>query len=139
MSQDGQSDTKKDAKRGGAPIREFDFNIYPWKLWVVCGAGIEEQRRFFNTDKVPDWEKYSDAETFQASRKLTDGKWNDGVLIRFRKKAYIKEDLICHEAGHAALVLFNYFGCKAEYSNQEPFCYLLGFIAECCSKAKKGK
>ena len=35
---------------------------------------------------------------------------------------------ICHDAGHAALEVFNYIHADVGYDDQEPFCYLLGAI-----------
>ena len=119
-------------------IPEFDFGVYPWRLWVSCDAHIPEQKEYFGTE-IPDWQEHSDGEAFTVSKKLPDGRYRHGVYIRFRRKADMTDDIIAHESGHAALEVFGYFGCKVDFANQEPFCYLLGFTAGCCETVKRFK
>jgi hypothetical protein len=119
-------------------IHEFDFSIYPWRLWVAIGASIKEQEEYFKTD-IPDWVEGSDGETFTTSKKLGEKKYRHGVLIRFRHKCDMNAEIIAHEAGHAVLELFKNFDCKVDFNNQELLCYPLGFIAYCCEQAKNYK
>lgn len=60
------------------------------------------------------------------------------VLIKYNKDSDIKGinkilDLIntvCHEAGHAVLDIYDHMGQSVCNCSSEPFCYLLGYIAE---------
>lgn len=62
-----------------------------------------------------------------------------GVLIRFENKAAMTVRNITHEAVHAALEIFDYVGARTTHDNQEPFAYLVGWIADCCNKVKTDK
>lgn len=41
---------------------------------------------------------------------------------------------ICHEAGHAVLDIYEHMHQQVCNCSSEPFCYLLGYIAECIYK-----
>lgn len=46
---------------------------------------------------------------------------------------------IAHESTHAALEIFAYVGARISYDNQEPYAYLVGWIADCIDKVKNNK
>lgn len=59
-----------------------------------------------------------------------------GVLIRFATKANAQNiQYVCHESTHAAMEIFDYIGGRIDCSNQEPSCYLVGWISECIKEA----
>lgn len=62
-----------------------------------------------------------------------------GILIRFRNKKAMTTSIISHEATHAALEIFDYVGAVVDPKNQEPFTYLVGWIADCINQVKIGK
>lgn len=76
-------------------------------------------------------------------KRISDNK--DCILIKYNKDSDIVGldktlDLIntvCHEAGHAVLDIYAHMGQSIEYNSSEPFCYLLGYIAECIYKTLK--
>ena len=114
-------------------IHEFDPQIYPRLLWVAYGCSTEELRAVFG-DKITEMDDSSDAEVMNCGRKWPNVK--GGVLIRFRSKSNMTAGVIAHESTHAALEIFDYVGARIEYNNQEPFAYLVGWIANCCQIAK---
>jgi hypothetical protein len=64
------------------------------------------------------------------------------VLIKYNHDSIIKGvdnkvdfiNTICHEAGHVVLDIYDHMGQKICNCSSEPFCYLLGYIAECAYK-----
>ena len=64
------------------------------------------------------------------------------VLIKYNKDSEIKGtnktlDLIntvCHESGHAVLDIYEHMSQQVCNCSPEPFCYLLGYVAECVYK-----
>ena len=59
-----------------------------------------------------------------------------GVLIRFASKEHMTISEIAHESVHAAAEVFDYIDADFDIDNQEPFAYLVGYIADCCWKIK---
>lgn len=88
-------------------------------------------------DEATDMPKNADAETVVCQRKKPDVR--GGVLIRFENKAAMTTKNIAHEAVHAALDIFDYVEARISSDNQEPFAYLVGWIADCCQQVKTGK
>ena len=43
-------------------------------------------------------------------------------------------DIIAHESVHAAMDIYNYISASVDLGNQEPFAYLVGYIANCVYK-----
>lgn len=117
-------------------IHEFDPQIYPRLLWVAYGCPTDVLKDLFGDD-VSDMDKDSNAEVINCRRMKPDVR--GGILIRFRNKSDMATDNIAHEAVHAALEIFDYVGARIEYDNQEPFSYLVGWIADCCDKVKLNK
>ena len=123
-------------------IHEFDFAIYPRLLWVTYNCPPEVLNDLFpegdtRGEKFKKMGETDYACVDRVRRLKPDVK--GGVLIRFSNKAAMKCDVIAHESVHAALEVFDYVDAKITNDNQEPFAYLVGFIAKCCDEVRKGK
>lgn len=117
-------------------IHEFDPQIYPRLLWVTYGCPTAVLKDMFG-DNAQDMDKTSNADVINCRRMKPDVR--GGILIRFQRKSDMTMENIAHEAVHAALDIFDYIGASIEHDNQEPFAYLVGWIADCCNKVKIGK
>lgn len=62
-----------------------------------------------------------------------------GVLVRFENKNAMNVSNISYESSHIAMEIFNFIGAKVDLSNQEPFSYLVGWVADCINQVKTGK
>ncbi len=115
-------------------IHQFNPQIYPRLIWVVIGEkkSAPLSDRFEGIDDMD--------ESTEACVDPTYDRINNkgGVLIRFAAHKYARNvSIVCHEAAHAALDIFDYTGCIISSDNQEPFCYLMGWIAQCIREAVK--
>lgn len=71
----------------------------------------------------------------------------DVILIKHNKDSKIKSidktvdlvNTVCHEAGHAVLDIYEHMHQSVCNCSSEPFCYLLGYIAECAYKTLSKK
>ena len=117
-------------------IHEFDPKIYPRLLWVTYGCPTAVLKDMFG-DEAQDMDESADAETVICQRRKPDIK--GGVLIRFENKAAMTAKNIAHEAVHAALDIFDYVDARISSDNQEPFAYLVGWIADCCQQVRTGR
>ena len=118
----------------------FDPQIYPRKIWVAVGGDIGTLRASFCQNDgeqldFKDIDKYS-ASTTAVTEKDT-GLF--GELIWFPKKSDMRVFTIAHEAVHAAIDIFDDCDCRIDAGNQEPFAYLVGWIAKCINEVKNGK
>ena len=111
-------------------IHEFDPVIYPRKVWIAVGKGQFEDR----FDGVSEWNDNADAVVDKAYDRI-DRK--GGVFIRFESVEYITGRTITHESNHSAMDIFGFIGAEVDIDNQEPFCYLAGWIAQCCEEVKR--
>ena len=117
-------------------IHEFDPCIYPRLLWVVKGGSYEELCETFDIEGFEP-EDGDGAMTF-GTRKKEDGL--HGALIWFPKACNMNHgDWIAHEATHVALYIYHEIGASAEFENQEPFAYLVGWVYECVDKVRRLK
>lgn len=109
-------------------IYQFDPQIYPRRLWVSVGASTEELQRKFGKKDINDMDDsyYAETQTVQQKEPLFGG-----VLVRFQDLKAITPETISHESTHAALEIFDYCDCRIDIENQEPFAYLVGWIAKC--------
>lgn len=114
-------------------IFEFDPQIYPRKLWVSVGASTEELQEKFGKDDIKDFDDSCYADTYSVQQKEP---LLGGTLIRFKELAAMTTENIAHEATHAALVIYEYIGGRIDYYNQEPFAYIVGWVAKCCDEVK---
>lgn len=111
-------------------IHQFDPQIYPRLLWVVIGEtrGAALAGRF----DVPDMDDCADARVDNAGDKTT-GK--GGILVRFRSRKAATIGTVAHESVHAAMEIFRYVDADCDTENQEPFAYLVGWVADCIKEA----
>lgn len=83
--------------------------------------------------------------TTSTCKRKSDNK--DVALIKYNRDCDIKGidkkvdiiNTVCHEAGHAALDIYEHMNQKICNCSSEPFCYLLGYIAECMYKTLNKK
>lgn len=76
-------------------------------------------------------------------KRISDNK--DVILIKDNKDSSIKGidkqvefiNTVCHEAGHAVLDIYEHMNQQVCNCSSEPFCYLLGYVAECIFKTLK--
>ena len=114
-------------------IFEFNPQIYPRRLWVSVGASVEELQEKFGKVDIKDIDDSCYADTYSVQQKEP---LLGGTLIRFKELAAMTTENIAHEATHAALVIYDYIGGRIDYYNQEPFAYIVGWVAKCCDEVK---
>lgn len=61
-------------------------------------------------------------------------KYNSDNKIKGINKTLDLVNTVCHEAGHAVLDIYEHMNQKVCNCSPEPFCYLLGYVAECAYK-----
>lgn len=111
-------------------IHEFDPVIYPRKVWIAVGK-CQFKDRF---SEVSEWDETCNAVVdcvHDEERNL------GGMLIRFESVDAITFGNVTHESSHVAMEIFDYIGATVEIKNQEPFCYLAGWIGKCCEEVKR--
>ena len=118
-------------KETKAIVHQFNPTIYPSLLWVVIGDIMPNERFMLDAMDV-----HSLAET-SPTNDLENNK--NGVMIRFRSRKFMTIEVISHESVHAASEIMRYIGGRIEVGNQEPFAYLVGWIADCCEQVKRNK
>lgn len=115
--------------------------IYPRRIYVVKGNINEKwlNDRFFKASNDERLEISKDDYSAIVYNDIVgyreDGKY--GILIYIKKKLEVKD--IAHESVHAAATLFEDIGAYFDFDNQEPFTYLVGWIADCISQVNSGK
>lgn len=115
---------------------QFSVNPYPVKLWIYVGEKPNLLNnnfdRNFDDDKSP-----GECSTIWCPRGgcKENERWT-GAIIWFDRVDDIDMESVTHEAGHIAIDIYNYIGCEITYDNNEPFCYLTGWIAKMCEKVK---
>lgn len=65
-------------------------------------------------------------------------KYNHIIDIQGVNKTLDLINTVSHEAGHVALRIYQHMDQEVYNDSQEPFCYLLGWAAECIYKTVKG-
>ena len=116
-------------------IYEFNPQIYPRRVWVTIAPDIKDIKERFG-DEVEPLDECADADVQIVQQKDPE---LGGVLIRFVNRKAMTANVIAHECSHAAIAIFSYCECKISDDNQEPFAYLVGWLAGCCEKVKQGK
>lgn len=122
-------------------IHEFELGIYPRRVWIANKCKAKElsatfcNRDFTDIDFGEEIGNESAASVYPSVRFRENGKY--GVLITINDKLSVGQ--IAHEAGHVATEIFMDIGSYLDPNNQEPFMYLLGYIAECIDKVIKNK
>lgn len=120
-------------------IYEFHPQVYPRRLWVAVGGTFKDIKALFMTMENAELELPIDclAVTYVVQTK-DDNKYL-GHLIWFPSAKDMTTKNITHEAFHASSDLFCLLGCEMRYDNQEPFAYLVGWVADCIDKVKRNK
>lgn len=118
----------------------FDPQIYPRKIWVAVGGDIGTLRASFCQNDGEQLD-FKDMDKYSASTTAVTDKETGlfGELIWFPKKSDMMVFTIAHEAVHAAIDIFDDCDCRIDAENQEPFAYLVGWIAKCINEVKRGK
>lgn len=121
--------------KNSGKIFEFDPLIYPRRIWIGYNIKRKTVKEYFGIDisNMDDCDAavYRDLQR-DANRKL-------GVFVRFESKKAMTTTNIAHESVHAALDMLDELGSFVSNSNQEPFAYLVGYIAKCCDAVKRAK
>lgn len=120
-------------------IDSYDMNIYPRKLWVATGWGDAITRRFVSDDEnrseLADVGDGYGAATYAVQERKT-GLY--GSLVVFKDVGDIGGSQIvaniAHESLHAMSNVFRDVCVEADYDNDEPMAYLVGWCAKCCWK-----
>jgi hypothetical protein len=124
-------------------IHEFDPLIYPRNIWITVGNSVEEIKREFKFSS--DDEKYfsqnigkDSAIGFKVIQRSTGYK---GILMSFRDKKSMTVGTIAHESVHIADYLYEESGAYSQVLSEknEPYAYLVGWIADCIYKLKNNK
>ena len=115
-------------------IHEFNFIIYPRKLWITYDASIEELKNHFGSKFDFDEDDSYNALTYCVNNKQTE---EGGILIRFMSKEQMTSSIMAHEAVHAAGRVCKYVGINPDWENDEAFAYLVAFIVKCCEEVKE--
>lgn len=108
-------------------VHEFDPQIYPRKLWIA----LTTENKIDDFDGISEMDKSCIAVVDHVHNNKTD---KGGIMIRFSNTDKITNDIVTHEACHAAMEIIDYIGGKIDLNNQEYFCYLSGWIAKCCNE-----
>jgi hypothetical protein len=122
-------------------FHEFNPTIYPRKLWVVkgknCLPNIQEMFSEVDGDEIcfsNDLCLGFKAIVLSVQRK-SDGKC--GVLVWLREEYNLSD--IAHESCHVAMEIAKEVGIVADYDNQEPIAYLVGFAFDCIKQVYTNK
>ncbi len=120
-------------------IHEFNLTIYPRKLWVIKKpTKLFLLENFEHSDGTPielgDLTDYR-AAVYQKCRFVQSRKL--GSLVVLCEKLTPRD--VAHEAVHVALDILDDLGVFVDPSNQEPFAYLVGFVADCIHQVNTKK
>lgn len=111
-------------------IRQFPLVVYNQDILAVIGDMEEKVNEYYKPkDEKFNWIAAPDEGHPMAAYDVIEKKTGTICYMVWCADAeQFKGSYLCHECGHAALELFHYIGAKANYADQEPFCYLLGTI-----------
>lgn len=122
-------------------IHEFPLGIYPRKIWIANKCTAKEISDTFCRSDFKDIDFSQEVGSEPAATVFPNvmlrktGEY--GVLIVIYSK--LRTGQIAHEAGHVATEIFRDIGAYLDPDNQEPFMYLLGYVADCIDKVLKNK
>jgi hypothetical protein len=129
-------------KKGNMEVHEFDFCIYPRKLFIAVGknpCSLKDMFLYINGEEfdLKD-EKLNTAAAYTCSVELKkDGKL--GVLVWFPNRSSMSARYCAHEAVHAALEVCGDIGVEVHFDNQEPLAYLVDYVVHCMDIVKNKK
>lgn len=109
-------------------INTFNPQIYPRLLWIQVGQNSHPEQFCLS--------EFSDNEYAVTESAFDKIEKKGGVFIRFENIEAMTTKNISHESTHAAMEIFDYIGAVPDLKNQEPFAYLVSWIAECCDEVK---
>lgn len=124
-----------------AQIHEFPLGIYPRKIWIAYKYKKQDikdmfcSRDFSELDLEEEIGNEASASVYPSVMFRDNGCY--GVLILIKTRLSVGQ--IAHEAGHVATEVFSDIGSYLDPNNQEPFMYLLGYVADCIDKVIKNK
>jgi len=122
-------------------VIELDIAIYGKKLWVaISNDGKRLNGRFrhaYDKEGVVFDERFLKYQAVTAKVEEVES-GNLGVLIVFRRRDYMTCQSIAHESTHAAGYVYDYINEDIRRTD-EPYAYLVGWIADCCWRIKKSK
>ena len=116
-------------------VHEFPLGIYPYSLWVCCDTKAASLDAYFSTASEETFGQMPNgtaATTYEVE--TAEPPQRAGVLIRFNKRSDISYGFVAHEAAHAAIIITTWIKESVTYEHQEPFAYLVGYIADCCKQ-----
>lgn len=122
-------------------IHEFYPLIYPRRMWVVKGCNEEFIKDKF-TERLGEEIVFENLDGNESActvlprvKLKENGKYGHLVYIQSR----LSVGDIAHEAVHVATELFSEIGSFHTADNQEPFAYLVGWVADCIYQVATGK
>lgn len=118
-------------------VHEFHPQIYPRRLWVIKGGLLGDIKEMFSQrdgKELDLGDEDYDALTYSVMLKDTK---KLGELIWFPEETSIDHEKVTHESVHAAMDIFRDIGADIDTDNQEPFAYLVGWIADCIEQVKR--
>jgi len=119
---------------------EFDPQLYPRLLWVAIGDNSEELNKTLRYRDGTPLEKDALSGCYGITCRVAEKKTGlYGTLVWFRNHQIMTDQNKSHEAGHATFDIMS--DIEAAYSPkfQEPYCYLLGWVADCIWRAEHNK
>lgn len=122
-------------------IHQFNPEIYPRKIWVVKGGSLKQIiEMFVQTDgKELDLSDVGKYDAITCNVMMREKPHSFGELIWYTRISKMNTDTIAHESVHAAMDIFDDVHCDVDVNNQEPFAYLVGWIADCIDQVRKNK
>ncbi len=108
-------------------LRRFNLVIYPIDFVVAIGDVETDVNNYFApNDENANW-LIAPGKGVPGSTYLVHTEDKQlCVMVWIRSLDDCRGSVFAHECGHAALEIFRYVGAKADFDNQEPYCYLLG-------------
>lgn len=127
-------------KKNKPTLHQFHPGIYPRYLWIADKSSKSVINSNFS-GRIGEALDLSDEEGNEYACRLFRVTHNDtskyGFLLHVKKA--LTTQYISHEAVHIALEYFRDIGAYVDIDNQEPFAYLVGWIADCIYQVKTGK
>ena len=117
-------------------IHRYPMGIYPRTLWITFDATPEELNLQFPTGDTCNKPFVAldkcDVARVDAVCDITN---KGGFLIRFDGIKSTRMGVVAHEANHVADWTFDFIGATPDINNNEPYSYLVGWVADCVEDA----
>jgi hypothetical protein len=123
-------------------IHEFNMDIYPRVLWIVFDEPLEFINKYFDIPECDSDSWHKDGGILAQcvpTMDKTDGRL--GILVMFRGKKTVSVSTIAHESVHVADYIFEEIGAYSQdfKERNEPYAFLVGYIADCIWGIVKSK